>query len=445
MPSGRLKVGVLKGSSFSPVQEAKVTIRKVPEPGEVTKEMVVNTNISGQTPEVELPAPPLEYSMNPSTKLPYSLYNVQIEREGYNPLLVEGVQVFPEELAIQNSNLTQKGTGVTRQEEVITIGPNRLVGNYPPKIPENPEKPLPPPPSGFVVLPEPVIPEFVVVHQGVPDDPTAPNYTVRFNDYIKNVASCEIFSTWSENTIRANVYCILSFTLNRIYTEWYRGKGKNFDVTSSTAYDHAFMYGRNIYDNISRVVDQIFSTYVKRFGAKQPLLTQYCDGVKVKCPGWLTQWGSKYLGDEGKAPYDILTSFYGSDIELTTAKKVSGIPMSYPGYTLSIGSSGIPVRTVQTYLNRISDNFPAIPKVRVDGVYGESTANSVKAFQSIFGLPQTGTVGYDTWYKISDIYVAVTKIAELRDFKGDKKIFMPHRPYSNVNDFPKVEYFDDIE
>ncbi|MFX0549691.1 peptidoglycan-binding domain-containing protein [Hathewaya histolytica] len=446
MASGRLRVSVLKGDSYAPIEDAKVTITKVPEAGEVTKESVLNTNVSGETSEIELPAPPLENSMKPSDKLPYSLYDVRIERAGYNPLFIRGVQVFPEELAIQNSNLNAQGSGVTRQEEaIIIIEPNRLVGNFPPKIPENPEKPLPPPPSGFVVLPEPVIPEFVVVHQGLPDDTSAPNYTIRFKDYVKNVASCEIFSTWSNSTIRSNVYCILSFTLNRIYTEWYRGKGKNFDVTSSTAYDHAFMYGRNIYESISEVVDEIFSTYVRRFGAKQPLLTQYCDGVKVKCPGWLTQWGSKFLGDDGKAPYEILTNFYGTDIELVTAKKVSGIPMSYPGYILKVGSSGQPVRTIQTYLNRISDNFPAIPKVKVDGIYGQSTADAVKKFQQVFDLPQIGNVDYATWYKISDVYVAVTRIAELRGSVGHKNIFTPHRPYANVVDFPQVEYIDDME
>ncbi|GAA0781719.1 peptidoglycan-binding domain-containing protein [Hathewaya limosa] len=445
--TGRLKVQVLKSDSLAPIEQAKVTVTKVPEPGEQTKQAEISTNISGETNEIELPAPPIENSMKPSSNLPYSLYDIKIEQPGYNPLRIKGVQIFPEELAIQNSNLQKTNTGVTRQgEQIITIDPNRLVGNYPPKIPENPEKPLPPPPSGFVVLPEPVVPEFVVVHQGLPDDPSAPNYTVKFNDYIKNVASSEIFSTWPETTIRANVYCILSFTLNRIYTEWYRGKGKNFDVTSSTAYDHAFMYGRNIYKSISVVVDEIFSTYIRRFGAKQPLLTQYCDGVKVQCPGWLTQWGSKYLGDDGKAPYEILTNFYGTDIELVRANKVSGIPKSYPGYTLGIGSSGAPVRTVQSYLNRIADNFPAIPKVKVDGIYGEGTGKAVKVFQQVFNLPMTGTVDYSTWYKISDIYVGVTKIAELRnDTRGLKRTFIPHTPYKNVYDIPKVEYIDDEE
>lgn len=443
--TGMLQVNILRANALAPIEGAKVKVTKIPEAGEQTKSGEFTTNISGETINIELPTPDIENSMKPSDKLPYGLYDVEVDSPGYVPLIVKGVQVMPEELAIQNGNLQKTGSGVTRQQEnVIIIDPNTLVGNYPPKIPEDPEKPLPPPPSGFVVLPEPVIPEFVVVHQGLPDDTSAPNYTVRFKDYIKNVASSEIFATWSDNTIRSNVYCILSFTINRIYTEWYRGKGKDFDITSSTAYDHAFMYGRNIYESISVVVDELFTTYVKRFGQKQPLLTQYCDGVKVKCPGWLTQWGSKYLGDEGKSPYEILTNFYGNDIELETAKKVSGIPSSYPGYTLGIGSSGEPVRTVQTFLNRIGDNFPEVPKVRVDGIYGEATANAVRKFQQIFNLPVSGTVNYPTWYSISDIYVGVSKIAELRGgFRGDKRIFIPHTPYSNVYDVPKVEYFDD--
>ncbi|SHJ82024.1 Putative peptidoglycan-binding domain-containing protein [Hathewaya proteolytica DSM 3090] len=449
--TGLLQVSLLNANKVAPIEGAKVKITKVGEGGAQTQSAEYTTGISGETINIELPTPDIENSMRPSEKLPYSLYDVDIENEGYVPLKIKGVQVMPEELAIQMGRVEPEQRGCRRQaEQVIVVDPNTLVGNYPPKIPENPEKPLPPPPSGFVVLPEPVIPELVVVHQGGPEDASAPNYTVRFKDYIKNVASCEIFATWPESTIRANVYCILSFTINRIYTEWYRGKGKDFDITNSTAYDHAFSYGRTIYESISNVVDDIFTNYVKRFGQKQPLLTQYCDGVKVQCPGWMTQWGSKYLGDEGKSPYEILTNFYGRDLEIVEAKRVAGIPMSYPGYTLGIGSSGEPVRTVQRFLNRIGDNFPAIPKVRVDGIYGENTANAVREFQKIFHLPISGTVNYPTWYAISDIYVGVSKIAELRsdytrsDYRGEKKIFIPHRPHKNVYDVPTTEYYDDI-
>ena len=302
-----------------------------------------------------------------------------------------------------------------------------------------------PAPTSGVVLPKPVIPEYITVHQGSPNNTSASNVTVLYKDYIKNVASCEIYSTWSESTIRANVYAIISFTLNRIYTEWYRGKGKNYQITNSTAYDHAFNYGRNIYDNISAIVDDIFSTYIRRYGRKQPLLTQYCDGKNVQCPEWMTQWGSKYLGDQGKTPYEILTHFYGTDIELVTAEEVTGSPASYPGYDLIVGSTGDEVSTIQEQLNRIARNYPLIPKVAVDGVYGNTTQEAVKVFQQVFNLPQTGIVDYATWYRISDIYVGVSKIAELKDRrKGNKRIFRPPVSRDMINDpnVPTFEYFD---
>ncbi|MEG0642214.1 MAG: peptidoglycan-binding protein [Clostridium sp.] len=434
--TGRLKVQCFKGNDYIPLDNCKISVLSTDgQPIKDAKAILV-TDSSGLSSTIELEAPPREYSQNPSDKLPYSLYNLRVQRDGFQEIIVRGCQVFPEEVAFQKCNMIEAGNRSSRAE-VINILPNRLNGDFPPKIPESVDKPLPLPSSG-VVLAKPVAPEYITVHQGGPNDTSAPNYKVPYKDYIKNVASCEIYSTWSESTIRANVFCIISFTLNRIYTEWYRGKGKNFDITSSTAYDHAFTYGRNIYDNISAVVDDIFSTYVRRIGKKQPLLTQYCDGKNVICPQWLSQWGSKYLGDQGKVPYDILTHYYGTDIELVTAENVQGSPSSYPGYDLTIGSTGEAVKTVQDFLNRIAQNYPLIPKNAVDGVYGASTAESVKVFQGIFNLPQTGIVDYATWYKISDVYVGVTRIAELRGdnifyppmtFGSSKKIEIPSFSY----------------
>ena len=419
---GRLKVQCFKGNDYIPIDRCKVTIRGI---GEFATNRTINltTNSSGLTEEIEVDAPPIEYSLNEnSNKQPYSLYDITVERENFEPISIRGCQVFPREVAYQICNLnTDLRSGNTRQK-FINILPNTLFGDFPPKIPEEVDKPLPPPTSG-VVLPKPVVPEYIIVHQGSPNDASAPNYKVDYKEYIKNVASCEIYSTWPEATIRANVFCIISFTLNRIYTEWYRGKGKNFDITSSTAYDHAFNYGRNIYDSISAIVDEIFSTYVRRIGSKQPLLTQYCDGKNVKCPEWLSQGGSKYLGDQGKLPYEILMYYYGNDIELVTAEKVEGSPQSYPGYDLTIGSTGEPVRTIQEQLNRIARNYPLIPKVAQDGIFGETTAEAVRTFQGIFSLPKTGVVDYSTWYRISDIYVGVTRIAELRG--ETNRIFVP--------------------
>jgi hypothetical protein len=353
----------------------------------------------------------MELTQEPPQEQPYSTYDIEIQAPGYTTLLIEGTQIFADTTAIQNVTLEPAGE-MERQLNEIFIQPHTLWGSYPPKIPEAEIKPEPPP-TGFIVLDQPVIPQYVIVHAGVPDDPSAPNYYVGFKDYIKNVASSEIFPTWPENTIRSNVLAILSFTLNRVFTEWYRGKGKNFTITSSTAYDHAFFYGRNIYDSVSAIVDELFVNYIKRPNIRQPLLTQYCDGVKVECPNWMTQWGSKNLGDQGLDAISILRSFYGQDIYLDTAVKVSGIPSSFPGYNLTIGSSGAPVRTIQEQLNAISNSFPAIPKVRVDGSYGQQTADAVKKFQEVFNMPVNGIVDQPTWYRISDIYVGVTRMAEL--------------------------------
>lgn len=426
---GRLKVQCFNENSAIPVDNCKVTIEPSKDESVGYSSTSISTNDSGLTEAVELTSAPLENSMNPTDKMPYSLYDITVERSGFESVSIRGIQIYPEETALQQVNLISTNKTRASRAEIIVVLPNTLFGDYPAKIPENTDKPLPPPTSG-VVLAKPVIPEYITVHQGGPNDNSAPNYKVLYKDYIKNVASCEIYSTWPEATIRANLFCIISFTLNRIYTEWYRGKGKNFDITSSTAYDHAFNYGRNIYDNISAIADEIFSTYVKRYGKKQPLLTQYCDGKNVTCPEWLSQWGSKYLGDQGKGPYDILTYYYGDDIGLFTAEEVEGSPSSYPGYDLDIGSSGQAVSTIQEFLNRIAQNYPLIPKVAIDGVYGQSTANAVKTFQSIFSLPQTGIVDYATWYQISNIYVGVTKIAELRSgLKLEKPIMQRYREY----------------
>ena len=234
-----------------------------------------------------------------------------------------------------------------------------------------------------------------------------------YASYIANVASSEIYSTWDEAAITANVLAIMSFTLNRVYTEWYRSKGYDFTITSSTAYDHKFIYGRNIFNNISRIVDSVLTNYVTRPGIEQPLLTQYCDGRQVSCPNWMTQWGSQYLATQGYNATSILRYYYGADVYLATANRVSGIPASFPGYNISTGSRGADVRTIQRQLNAVSSHYPAIPKVSVDGIFGSATAASVRKFQEVFNLPVSGIVDSPTWYRLSQIYVAVTRIGEL--------------------------------
>ncbi len=440
---GKLKIQCFKGDTYIPVDGTKVILAPAQGQEGESKEVTLTTNSSGESQTIELEAPPIEYSQKPIGKVPYSLYDLKVVRDGFEILLIKGVQVFPEETALQKCSLLETNNRRSSRADIITITPNTLNGNYPAKIPEEVDKPLPPPSSG-VVLAKPVVPEFITVHAGSPSNNSAPNYKVLYKDYVKNVASCEIYSTWSDSTIRSNVYAIISFTLNRIYTEWYRGKGKNFDITNSTAYDHAFNYGRNIFESIGVVVDDIFSTYVRRQGRKQPLLTQYCDGKNVKCPGWMTQWGSKYLGDEGKTPYEILTSFYGNDIDLVTAEVVKGSPKSFPGYDLTVGSTGQEVKTIQEQLNRISENYPLIPKSAVDGAFGSKTQEAVKVFQGVFNLAQTGVVDYATWYKISDVYVGVTRIAELRS-GVNKRIFVPPISFDLINNekVPTLTYFDD--
>jgi len=406
---GRLKLGVFDINVGRPTSNAIVQITPRGMKNQIIEELI--TDSSGQTPVINLPAPPLEFSMESRVSIPYSEYDVHILTEGFEPQTIEGVQILPNTTAYQDVRM-RPITDYLWQTRVISIRDHTLWGIFPPKIPEDEVKELPPS-TGYVVLPNPVIPEFVIVHDGRPEDISAPNYWVPFTDYIKNVASCEIFSNWPLSTITANVLAILSFTLNRIYTEWYRGKGYNFTITSSTAYDHAFTYGRNIYEEISTVVDNIFTSFITRPGIRQPLLTQYCDGKNVSCPDWMSQWGSKDLGDQGYTAIDILKRFYGYDVYLMQAEKVAGVPMSYPGTVLQTGSTGEHVRVIQEQLNTISNNFPAIRKIRVDGIFGEETRNAVETFQNIFRLSSDGIVGFSTWYRISDIYTAVTRMAEL--------------------------------
>ena len=258
----------------------------------------------------------------------------------------------------------------------------------------------------------PVIPESITVHLGAPDSP-AENVTVNFVDYIKNVASSEIYPTWPENALRANIYAQISFALNRIYTEYYRSRGYDFDITNSTSIDQSFVYGRDIFDNISEIVDEIFNDYIARQGFIEPLYALYCDGVRTTCPG-LSQWGTVDLAEEGYIPYDILRYYYGDDINIVQDAPVENISASYPGVPLRLGSAGNDVRTVQTRLNRISTNYPAIPKIsNADGIFGTETEDAVLEFQRIFSLAADGIVGKATWYRIQSIYNAVKKLNEL--------------------------------
>lgn len=404
---GSIKISVVSAVGLLPVAGAAVLISYTGDPDSPLE--ALTTDSSGQTPTVDLPAPPLSLSLSPDTaQQPYSEYNISVTAEGYEPVLVSGSEILSGQLSLQPIRMNP--LAVTEAEtKVVIIPAHTLFGEYPPKIPEEEIKPMAE--SGEIVLSRVVIPEYIIVHDGVPQDSTAPNYWVRYKDYIKNVASCEIYSTWPEDSIYANILAIQSFTLNRVYTEWYRGQGYDFTITSSTAYDQKWVYGRNIYENIDYLVDTIFANYLSRPGVRQPIFTSYCDGQRVTCSG-LSQWGSKYLGDQGYSAIEIIRYYFGNDMYINTAELISGVPSSFPGYALEVGASGDKVRQLQNQLNRIARNYPAIPTVTPDGIYGPATADAVRIFQGIFNLPQSGITDYATWYEISDIYVGVSRIAE---------------------------------
>ncbi len=258
----------------------------------------------------------------------------------------------------------------------------------------------------------PFVPQNITVHLGAPDS-SAPNVTVSFSDYVKNVASSEIYPTWDEPALRANILAIVSFALNRVYTEFYRSRGYDFDITNNTAFDQAFVNGRSFFDNVSRLVDELFNDYLRRPGFVEPLAAKFCNGTTVTCEG-LSQWGSQNLAQQGYSSTAILRSYYGN-VEIVNNAPIRGIMSSYPGTALRRGSSGPNVVVIQVELNRIAQNYPAIPKLTtVDGIFGSRTEASVRKFQEIFGLDVDGVVGKATWYALVRLYTAVTRLSELR-------------------------------
>lgn len=405
--TGSLRVNVT-GTDNRPIEDANVSVSYTGDPESFVFQE--RTDSSGQVVDEDLQTPPIEWSLDKNNiNQPYAEYTVNVSAEGYEPVNISGVEILGNTISIQNVQLIRVEPGENGNNTVIPA--HTLYGDYPEKIPESEIKDVNE--SGEIVLSRVVIPEYVIVHDGAPSDSTAKDYYVEYRDYIKNVASSEIYPTWPLETIVANVLAIMSFTLNRVYTEWYRNKGYDFTITSSTAYDHKWIYNRNFFDSISNVVDEIFDQYLSRPNVKQPILTQYCDGKRVTCSNWMTQWGSKDLGEQGYSAIQILRYYYGSSIYINTAEQISGIPASWPGSNLDIGSRGEKVRILQEQLNTIANIYSSIPFITADGIYGEATKTAVRAFQSIFGLDSTGIVDFRTWYKVSQIYVGITRIAEL--------------------------------
>lgn len=336
---------------------------------------------------------------------PYSVYNLSAEADGFESLYIRGVKMFDGETAIQPIELLPatgvRGTPATR---TIDLGKQGVELNEPRNQQGTDVSPR--------VFGEVIIPDPITVHLGTPSA-SAQNVRVGFTDYIKNVASSEIYPTWPDSALRANIYAIISFVLNRVFTEWYRSKGYNFDITSSTAYDQSYQNGHVIYESVSRIVDEIFNQYVRREGRIEPYFTSFCNGTTSTCNG-MSQWGTVDLANQGLDPLHILRSYYPQDIEIAETNIITGVTESYPGTALRMGSTGQAVERIQTYLNRIRRNYPAIPAITDQaGVFGSSTEAAVKQFQQIFNLAADGIVGKATWNKLSAIFVAVTKLAAL--------------------------------
>lgn len=367
----------------------------------------LTTDESGETEKISLETLDRSLSLDPNFQgIPYISYHVLAFAKGFNSVHISGIPILEGETALQPIEFVpmreaQRIPTVTE----IQIGPPAvsMTGPRPQEAPasEDPQ-----------VLRQVVIPNPITVHLGAPGQ-TAANVQVSFPSYVKNVASSEIYPTWPEASLRANIYAIITFALNRVFTEWYRSRNYLFDITNSTAYDQYFVYGRNIYESISRIVDEIFNEYVRRAGQISPYFTSFCNGTTASCPG-LSQWGTVTLANQGLSPLQILRSYYSKDIEIAETNIITGVLFSYPGTALKMGSTGLNVQTIQTYLNRIRRNYPAIPEVTDEtGVFGESTRAAVVRFQNIFNLAADGIVGKSTWNKLSYLYTSVTRLAEL--------------------------------
>lgn len=400
MAKGYLVVNVYSDSIANPVKNATVTISK-----EGTDIMTVTTNEDGQTEPITLDTVDKSYSEEEQHEIrPYETYDVLVTALGLTKTKIEGVQIFDGITSIQNIYLTS--IDENPGEDISEITPNTLWGEYPPNILEeenNIEEEITP-----FVLQRVLIPENIIVHDGIPNNFEAPNYTVPFLDYIKNVASSEIYSTWPTETIRANVLAIISFTLNRIYTEWYRSKGYSFTITSTTNYDQKYTRNGTIFEPISKIVDEIFTNYI-RYGIRlEPLLAHYKSTTTE--PGYLSQWGSKALGDKGYKALEILRYYYGDEANIYEAEITQDYPYSFTTI-LKEGDCSNDVYILQNLLNYIRGSYPGIPVIgNPSGYFDSATTAAVKKFQSVFYLSQTGQVNYQTWYMISYIFIAVSKM-----------------------------------
>lgn len=409
MAIGFLTMQVRAAHDALPLQGVQITVLD----DEQNRVYELMTDENGETRTVPLETVDKRYSLNKDfTGTPYVAYNVLAQTEGFDSVFVSDIPVYDGEKAVLPIMLVpMQGQQRSKTQTEIPIGAPAVSMDEQRRQEGETESAVP------YVLRQVVIPNPITVHLGTPAS-SASNMQVSFPDYVKNVASSEIYPTWPDAALRANIYAIITFALNRVYTEWYRGKGYNFDITNSTAYDQYFVYGRPIYESISRIVDEIFNEYVRRAGQNAPYFTSFCNGTTSTCQG-LSQWGTVTLANQGKTPINILRTYYPDDIEIVETNIMTNMLTSYPGTPLRSGSTGLDVQTIQTYLNRIRRNYPAIPAITDEpGVFGESTRAAVTKFQSIFNLASDGIVGKSTWYKISTLYAAVARLAEL-DSEGN--------------------------
>lgn len=398
MAKGYLKVNLYSGSIANPVVGAEVTISK-----NGNNIAFDTTNEDGQTELITLNTVDKSYSEEEQHETrPYETYDIKVKAIGLTDTIINGVQIFDGITSIQNVYLTS--IDENQEEDISEVTPNTLWGDYPPNISDE-ETGIEP-----YVLNNVLIPENIIVHDGTPSNSNAPNYTVPFIDYIKNVASSEIYSTWPTETIKANVLAIISFTLNRIYTEWYASKGYNFTITSTTTYDQKYTKNGTVFEPISKVVDDIFTNYIRKGIRNNPLLAHYKSNTTEE--GYLSQWGSKELGDNGYDYLEILRYYYGDNIDIYEAETTQEYPYSFTK-PLKQGDCNNDVYILQNTLNYIRGSYPGIPVIEnPSGLFNKATEEAVKTFQKVFLLMQTGTVDYQTWYRISYIYTAISNMTK---------------------------------
>ena len=406
-----MAAGILRIQSYAARQSAPVDGVTVTVSGSGFTTTFI-TGPSGGAADLEIDAPEEGYSLDEgnTTVLPYAVCDITAEKAGWRTVQIKGAQIFAGQVTLARLEMIPEVAraapdGAVPPEEPVVIPTHLLFAGGGGSGPAPGAQPAP------RVLTAVVIPKTITVHLGRPNE-SARNVTVSFRDYIANVASSEVYPTWPEQALRANIHCQISLALNRIYTEWYPSRGYSFNITGSPGVDQAYVHGRTVFDVMVRLTDELFNTYLRKAGTVNPYYAEYCDGKTVSCPG-LKQWGTVSLANEGRSALSILRYYYGSSIETARTSNIAAIPQSYPGSPLRQGASGTSVYTLQRQLNRIAKDYPAFGKLTVDGAFGPAMAETVKKFQRQFGLTADGVVGRSTWYKISYIYVSVKDLAEL--------------------------------